>query len=488
MDRLRNKRLFITPYSPIARKLEKYLIKDYEIISLGFIDKSKVDDNVSKIDVLDIISFDFIVIFSPNHFKDIYKQCMSKTSKNKIIKIDFFKNNYFILNENRIFLENIKNIFFNKVDYFIKIGLQKFCKLIDFFKIKRELYVFISEDYVDANIKHSYLYYLSMNQKVLLLTNNENQIHELRKKILPVERLYSIKAYIKTAFAKVIFLDHFIIDYLEYTSTEQLKVQLWHGVGLKPIRDRSHFEYDYFISTSIWTNETNFKNVFKAKNFINSGYPRNDILLKEKIDKNDLIFCDMDIYNQILDDKKNNLKILLYMPTFREDGFDTFPLDFDSFNEKLKNIRAKFYVKLHPYVLNQYLNSIENVKKYSNIVFYNTQGDIYPILKNIDILITDYSSIAYDFMLLDRPIIFFNYDYDEYIKVREESIGDKFLFDFYEFSPGDKVKTQEELVYSILKNNNDEYINERENIRGKFFDYNDSNSRKRLHKLLTTNQ
>jgi CDP-glycerol glycerophosphotransferase (TagB/SpsB family) len=65
----------------------------------------------------------------------------------------------------------------------------------------------------------------------------------------------------------------------------QKTIQMWHGVGLKKMSiSYKDYPYDYFISTSNWTNETNFKNVFiKTKNFLNYGYPRYDVLLKEKL-------------------------------------------------------------------------------------------------------------------------------------------------------------------------------------------------------------
>jgi CDP-glycerol glycerophosphotransferase (TagB/SpsB family) len=486
MDRLKNKKVFITPYSPITRRLEKYLIKHYNITSLGFIDKSKIEKNINNLSVLNHTSFDYIVIFSPAHFKEIYKECLKKTTKEKIFKIDFLNDNYSIFNKNEIFIKNFKKNILSKVDSFKKNILRFISKTIDVLKIERNLILFISENYVDANIKHLYLYYLLQHKNVLLLTNNKNQIKELNQNNLPVKKLFSFAGYVKTAFAKEIYLDHFILDYLEYTSIQQTKIQIWHGVGLKPIRDRSHFEYDYFISTSHWTNETNFQKVFKAKQFTNSGYPRNDIFFKEKIEKNDLIFCDMNIYNKILEDKKNGIKAILYMPTFRENGFDTFALNLDSFNKELADLSVKFYIKLHPYDLNPYIKSIEIDKEYSNIIFYNTQGDIYPIVKNIDILVTDYSSVAYDFLLLDKPIIFFNYDYEEYIEIREESIGNKFLFNYYDYTPGAKVQIQDKLIDEIknLLQNKDLYINQRKKIRDNFFNNIDNKSCERILNLI----
>ena len=86
------------------------------------------------------------------------------------------------------------------------------------------------------------------------------------------------------------------------------------------------------------------------------------------------------------------------------------------------------------------------------------------MLKYIDILVSDYSSIVYDFLLLNKPIVFYIYDINEYKK------NVSLLFDFDEYSPGIKVYTQNELIESFLKE--DIYKERREQIRDKFFDEN----------------
>jgi CDP-glycerol glycerophosphotransferase (TagB/SpsB family) len=287
--------------------------------------------------------------------------------------------------------------------------------------------------------------------------------------------------------AKIIYLDHFIIDYLEYISKSQITIQLWHGIGPKPMQDRSRFSYTYFSSPSKWINETVSKKIFKANSYLNLGYPRNDILLKNE-EKLDLLLCDMNIYNSIHKNKDDNTSIVLYMPTFRENGFSAFPLDFKTLNKSMEEQNIKFYVKLHPYVLSKYRDTIKE-QTFSNIIFYNTAGDIYPILKYIDILITDYSSIAYDFLLLNKPIIFFNYDYIEYKQAREASAEKEFLLDYEKDTPGQKVQTQIELINEMAKilEGNDLYSEARIEIRNKLFDYTDGNSCSRIYNHIKTN-
>ena len=121
-----------------------------------------------------------------------------------------------------------------------------------------------------------------------------------------------------------------------------------------------------------------------------------------------------------------------------------------------------FIIKFHPHVMEFFKELMIN-EQFSNIKFYTTQGDIYPVLKYIDILITDYSSIAYDFLLLDRPIIFFDYDREIY-----EKIMGGFLFDYDEFSPGTKASNQQELTEALFSE--DIYKQRREEVKDIFFD------------------
>ena len=229
----------------------------------------------------------------------------------------------------------------------------------------------------------------------------------------------------------------------------------------------NNITYDYFFSTSNWTNETNFKSIFSAKEFLNLGYPRNDIFFKDE-DNLDLMFCDKQVYEIV---KNNNYnKIILYMPTHRENS-TKIALDLNKLNKKLQEINSLFIIKLHPFVLEFYKHTYKEL--FSNIVFHNANGDIYPLLKYVDVLVSDYSSIVYDFLLLNKPIIFYNYDIDEYKK------NVSLLFDYNEFSPGIKVETQDELENSFLQENL--YFKQREKIKNLF-------SKNVINKLLEGNR
>ena len=90
--------------------------------------------------------------------------------------------------------------------------------------------------------------------------------------------------------------------------------------------------------------------------------------------------------------------------------------------------------------------------------------DLYTLIKDIDVLITDYSSIYIDYLLLERPILFLPYDREAYLKTRG------FNFDYDEVTPGPKPKSYAEFLNSIegLLYNEMNYVENRKKIERKF--------------------
>jgi len=104
--------------------------------------------------------------------------------------------------------------------------------------------------------------------------------------------------------------------------------------------------------------------------------------------------------------------------------------------------------------------------------------DAQPLLYHTDILITDYSGIYFDFLLLNRPVIFYTYDYATYREKRD------FLFPFERNTPGSKVQTPELLINAI-----GDYLLDpkkdaarREEIKNKFHTFTDGRACERINK------
>ncbi|MBC9825901.1 CDP-glycerol glycerophosphotransferase family protein [Carnobacterium inhibens] len=252
---------------------------------------------------------------------------------------------------------------------------------------------------------------------------------------------------------------------------ETTYVQTWHGTPLKKLaldmdtigmpganleNYKQNFlketlKWDYLIAPNQYSKDI-FKSCFDfKKQFIDSGYPRNDVLY-QKNNSEDIKKLK----------KKLNLpldkKIILYAPTWRDDyyiskGQYRFKIPFDI--EKVRELMGEdvvFVFRAH-YLVAESLDEIGNQKDIYN---FSVKEDISELYLVSDLLITDYSSVFFDYANLKKPMLFYAYDYEHY---RDNLRG--FYFDIENDSPGPFV-TLEEDFYNYLE----EFIQ-----TGKFSDY-----------------
>jgi hypothetical protein len=281
MKRFYNKKIVIAPYSRMSLALKEYMEKNLNIDFINFLDKNKEQYNIKNLKN----EFDYIVILSPNYGFEIYQELKKRFPSKKIVILNKNSaNGYKIYTKLDIFLEklNLRENFFLTYIKILKI----------FPKTKRA--VFIAEVGVDSNLFHTFVEFYKNNYNSLILSDDSFVKNRFKQFNLPIKPLDSLISWFYIITSKNIILTHESAKYIKYCDIKKQKVtQLWHGVGLKKMTTRNkEFEYNYFISTSNWTNETNFKHIFKAKKFLNLGYSRNDILLKEKLDKHDTLLCD----------------------------------------------------------------------------------------------------------------------------------------------------------------------------------------------------
>ena len=188
------------------------------------------------------------------------------------------------------------------------------------------------------------------------------------------------------------------------------------------------------------------------------GYPRNDILIrdnnKEEINK----------YKKLLGlplDKK----IILYAPTWRDNEYlgegkykFASKLDFDLAREQLSDDYI-FIVKYH-YLVSDKIDW----RPYKGFVYtFDETKDIAWLYLVSDMLITDYSSVMFDYSLLKRPMFFFAYDLEDY---RENLRG--FYFDFAKEAPGPISKDTKQLIEDIKEYDTSLWTEKNEAYRQKF--------------------
>lgn len=171
------------------------------------------------------------------------------------------------------------------------------------------------------------------------------------------------------------------------------------------------------------------------------------------------------------------------MPTYRDSQSQFFEImDLDAFAGFLAKEHILFCIKQHPF--SKHKGEFASIQ-YANILMLDPDSDPYVVLKHSDVLITDYSSIYFDFLLMDRPILFFDYDREEYEKASRE-----LYWNYDEATPGEKVETMEELMEAIKEacHPGEEYVRkyheERIALRNQMFDAPEELSSPRMVELV----
>ncbi|MEU9039641.1 bifunctional glycosyltransferase family 2 protein/CDP-glycerol:glycerophosphate glycerophosphotransferase [Streptomyces sp. NPDC048352] len=237
-------------------------------------------------------------------------------------------------------------------------------------------------------------------------------------------------------------------------------IQTWHGSALKrmgfheprtkaqgrPAQDRLQAavdRFDHFLVRSehdVRTLARGFR--LRDEVLLRTGYPRNDALVeahRAETDSGERVRGPLAAELGIDPDKR----VLLYAPTFRAaadgtvEGFE-FPFDVEEFADRLGD-RFTLLVRTH------YLNSVSLPPSVAGrVIDVSRHHDITPLLALADGLITDYSSVMFDYAVLDRPMLFFAYDYEKYATDIRGT-----YFDLKEKAPGPVVATADELMQAV---------------------------------------
>lgn len=233
-------------------------------------------------------------------------------------------------------------------------------------------------------------------------------------------------------------------------------LQTWHGTPLKRLgldmeevhmagttteQYKKNFyqqaqEWDYLLSPNTYSSEI-FKRAFGfSGTLLESGYPRNDLLYApDRNQQAETIKRKLDV--------PPNKKVILYAPTWRDDEFVTkgqyrfnLQLDLQQMQERL----GQDYIvllRMH-YLIAEHLD----LDAYAGFAYdVSSYGDIAELYLISDLLITDYSSVFFDFAHLNRPMLFFTYDLEKYASVLRG-----FYFDFEAVVPGPLLKESNQVI------------------------------------------
>ncbi|MEC0106175.1 CDP-glycerol glycerophosphotransferase family protein [Paenibacillus taichungensis] len=301
-----------------------------------------------------------------------------------------------------------------------------------YFKVSENKIFMIS--YFGSSITDSVFYMLEKIQynnqfSVYVGSNNLNRdslFLKYNKLNVIMVKIHSVRYLFLLATAKHLIINSRFPDYFSKRD-EQNYLNTWHGTPLKTlgkkmvtgIRDlgnnQSNFLMaDYLLFPNRYTKDHMMRDYFLEDTFtgkvILTGYPRNDIFFNTEAQKS-------------LKDKLGieGKKVYVYMPTWRGSTINS--LTIKKYQDEVEALLDKLdksmsgdkilFVKLHQLVMRKI-----KINKYDNIKPFHPQYETYEFLNMADCLITDYSSVFFDFANTKKEIILFMYDYEEYLRER----------------------------------------------------------------------
>lgn len=415
------------------------------------------DDEIIKVDLEEaktLESKDKVFFYGANNYAYIVTFGIDDEFS-LIIKINYMKKNL-KPNANKSISRKIINeknivIYLTKVMFF---PLNILYRILSFFRIKKgNKILFMSET---RNRLEGNLLALSNRLKERKLDKNFKLYYSF-KKVLQEKKsiIYYLRLVNLISKVDYIFVDDYAPSFTYLKLKKTKLIQLWHaGVGFKSVGysrfgkegsphpiNSSHRKYDYAVVASPHLIPV-YSEVFglTKKHFLAPGMLRLDGYLNEEKINN-------------IKDKLTKLypiikgkQVILFAPTYRGKGqkdayYDYDKIDMEKLYNTCKNNGYCVLFKLHPFIKEK----IKIKDEYSDLMIDASDYiDINELFYITNILITDYSSNIYEYSLFERPMIFFDYDLDEYAISRG-------VHNSLEDSPGNICRTFDELI-GVLNN------------------------------------
>lgn len=301
-------------------------------------------------------------------------------------------------------------------------------------------------------------------KEVFLMLKYKNTLGDKFRYVIEIiKQVYHVKT------SKVVIIDgnNFVISNIDKKDTKV--VQIWHACGaIKKFgqdfeRKYEIKNYDYVITCSSSSKEC-MSSAFGVSEdqILPLGYPKTDLLFDEKI----MSKYKSNMYNKYPFLK--NKKVILYAPTFRGEAvYEKKVLHVDL--GKIANLLGDDYVllyKFHPIISNT------EIESKSNNLYNVSDESLYKLFSVTDVLVSDFSAIIYDFSILEKPIVLYTPDLDEYKNNRGLYV------DYESFAPGKITYTEEELLKAIKDERFE--LEKVKRLKETFFDYRDGKSSYRI--------
>jgi CDP-glycerol glycerophosphotransferase (TagB/SpsB family) len=292
------------------------------------------------------------------------------------------------------------------------------------------------------NVKYLYLHVAAERPEVrpIWLSKDREVVAELQAAGYEAYHCYSLRGLFVTLRAGAVFLTHGHRDLAMPCCAGALNVLLWHGLPMKHISWDADFaaapaplrmvhahtiaEFDLLTLPGEATELFESGLRIDPDRMAITGYPRNDALFASV--PGEELGSDPAAISQIRELAADH-PVVCYLPTFREWDPEAVAnhVGFAALDDVLAAHDAYLAVKLHP---NEHLD-LSDVET-ARVLQLSERIDVSPLLRHADALVTDYSSVYFDYLLLDRPVAFYPFDRDRY----ESERG--LYFDYDEITAG----------------------------------------------------
>lgn len=337
------------------------------------------------------------------------------------------------------------------------------------------------DSFVD-NSKYIFHYVSTQHPEIqaVWVTDDPQLMRELSEKGYIVIKRKSLKGIWTIMRAQCVFFSSYISEVNFWLTSGATLINLWHGLPLKKIE----FDIDSGVLKNKYSPSFNWQK-FHLQLFFPSAYRVADLMFAPtdemetifkrafRLKDNSIVRCGSPRTDQFFDEQSfsalttndlaqlsvpNNRKIYIYMPTFRDTGGEFFSkenFDFKLLNQAMEKVDGEFWIKAHPAA------GVENIdlSQFDRIKLLPSNIDMYPVLKLSHALITDYSSIYIDYLLLDKPIYFYCFDLEDYKKNCRSM-----YFEYDEVTPGAKCINFAKLLDVIIEQQ-DNYLEQREVVK-----------------------
>ena len=329
------------------------------------------------------------------------------------------------------------------------------------------------------NAKYLYLWVAANEPSIrpVWLSKDEVVVETLQQQGYEAYHAHSLRGRLLTLRAGVVFVTQGLRDLHMGSTAGATLVQLWHGLPLKTVAWDAEWPDQPWLVQRCHTYMADEIDLVTAPStaaigplssglgidpdrFVVTGYPRTDVFADGIEDAR--LTVDDALLDRI-ESRAVDSDLVFYLPTYRGgDASFIRAFDTEAVGDLLEARDAHLCIKAHPD------EPVTAAEDHPRVHWLPASVDPYLVLPHADVLITDYSSVAFDYLAVDRPIVYFAYDQSSYTAARG------FYFEYESVTPGPIATDTDELraalgaVLDAAAGGSDPYTTERRRLSQRF--------------------